>query len=356
MRRSLELVGGMSALIRPGDRVLLKVNLLAPAGPDEAVTTHPAVVRAVTRLVLEAGGFPTIADAPGFLFAGGKSRALRQSGIKAAADDMGVTAVQFESVEKPFVMTPVPDGVWLSQILAARLALETDVIITLPKLKTHSSTWYTGAVKNMFGATATRTRKYAHNLGEHEKFAAAIVDIYSVLKPRLAVMDAVVGMEGEGPRHGNPRHAGLIMASRDSVALDAVAAGIIGFGPGEVLTVVNAAERGLGMGDTGCIEVVGERAADVAVDFEKPSGRQVDIHPLLMRLGNRLVKVEPHLVRDACTRCQICMKSCPADAIAMDPYPRIDRSLCIQCFCCNEMCPEGAMEIRKNWLARRLVR
>ncbi len=175
------------------------------------------------------------------------------------------------------------------------------------------------------------------------------------MKPGLAVMDAVVGMEGEGPQHGNPRHTGLILASRDSVALDSVASTLIGFNRMEVLTVRNAAERGLGTGDLREIEVLGERIEDVAVNYQKPSGRQINIHPILMRLGHRFVKVQPQLVKDVCTQCEICADSCPADAISMEPWPLIDRSACIECFCCNEMCPTGAMEIKKNWLARRIA-
>jgi ferredoxin len=169
-------------------------------------------------------------------------------------------------------------------------------------------------------------------------------------------MDAVVGMEGEGPRHGRPRQTGLIIASRDSVALDSVASRLIGFDPLEIYTIRKAGARGLGEGDLKQIEVRGEQLGSAAVDYEKPSGRQMNIHPLLMRVGSHFVKVEPRLNKSTCTQCKICMKSCPADAITMNPYPEIDRSACIQCFCCNEMCPEGAMEIRKSWLAQRFDR
>lgn len=356
VRDSLEPLGGISSVVSRGNKVLLKVNLLAPAHPQDSVTTHPAVVKAAVKLVQEAGGEPLVADAPGYIFAGGKSRAMIKSGIREAVETLSVPAVQFESVEKPFISTSVPNAVHLPEIMAARVALEADVIISLPKLKTHSSTWYTGAIKNMFGAVATRTRKAAHNLGDHDRFADAIVDIFSALKPQLAIMDAVVGMEGEGPRHGRPRETGLIMASLDSVALDSVASCVIGFKPMEILTVVKAASRGLGEGDLGKIEVIGEDIESARVDYEKPSGNRLNIPPILMRAGGHFIKIEPVLDKSTCTRCEICMKSCPADAISMTPYPEIDRSICIQCFCCNEMCPDGAMEIKRSWLARRLNR
>jgi len=334
--------------------VLLKANLLAPSDPAASVTTHPAVVRAVIEMVKDAGGVPIVADSPGYFYAGGKCRALTVCGLKDVADELGVESLQFEAMENAFVETPVPDGVHLDSIYAARLALEADVIVSLPKLKTHASTWYTGAVKNMFGAVATRTRKQAHTLATYERFSGSIVDIYSVLRPRLAIMDAVVGMEGEGPRHGTPKQAGLILASKDPVALDSVASKIIGFDPMEIFTTRNATARGLGNGNLDKIEVLGELLESVAVDFKKPSGRRVNMSPFVMKFVDRLLKVQPVCDQKVCDKCSICAECCPVKAIAMSPWPEIDRKTCIECFCCNEMCPTGAMEIRKNWLARRI--
>jgi len=122
----------------------------------------------------------------------------------------------------------------------------------------------------------------------------------------------------------------------------------------EIFTTRNATERGLGNGKLEEIEVSGESLENVVVDFSKPSGRRINMPPVIMKIADRLLKVQPECVQDLCDRCSICAKSCPVEAIAMDPYPSIDREMCIECFCCNEMCPTGAMEIRKNWLARRV--
>jgi len=363
VREAVVLVGGMAAVIKPGERVLLKANLLAPVSPDEAVTTHPAVVKAVAELVKEAGGTPFVADSPGYVFAGGKKgesgrkcRAVIACGIWQVGDDLGMEATQFEAQENPYIEVDVPGGVMLKKIYAARLALEADAIITLPKLKTHASTWYTGAIKNMFGAVATRTRKQAHRLATFENFNTSLVDVYAVFQPkiRLAVMDGIMGMEGEGPRHGKLRAAEVVLASTDPVALDSVASQVIGFDPLQIFTTRAAAERGFGVGNPAAIEVVGRAVSEVAVDFEKPSGRRLNIPPLLMKLADHLIKVRPFCNNDLCDRCGICAKSCPVDAISMSPYPDIDRDICIECYCCNEMCPTGAMKIRKNWLAQRV--
>jgi len=352
VQESLKLIGGLGKIIKPGNTVLLKINLLAPTELKRAVITHPSIVKAVIKEVRNAGGKPIVADTPGFVFAGDKNGTMIKSGIKAIADELGVEALQFETMDAAFIKTEVPKGVWLKTIYAARLALEADVIISLPKLKTHSNTWYTGAIKNMFGATATRTRKLAHCVGTYEKFSGAIVDIFSVLKPQLSIMDAVVGMEGEGPRYGDPKHVGLILASYDSVALDAAASKIIGYEPMEIYTTKLATDRGLGNGNLHEIEILGERIDNVSIDFKKPSGRRINLPSFLAKLGNRFLKVEPWLLQNKCEKCAICAKSCPVDAIKMNPYPVIDRESCIECYCCNELCPEAAMEIRKNWLAK----
>ena len=354
VNEAISLIGSLGDVIKPGDRVLLKANMLAPSDPEAAVTTHPEVVRAVIMAVKDAGGVPIVADSPGYFYAGGKCRALTMCGLKDVADELEIESLQFEAMENAFVKTGVPGGVYLDSIFAARLALEADVIVTLPKLKTHASTWYTGAVKNMFGAVATKTRKQAHTLATYERFSGSIVDIYSVLKPGLAIMDAVVGMEGEGPRHGKPRKAGLILASKDPVALDAVASKIIGFDPMEIVTTRDASMRGLGNGNLDEIDVLGERIAEVAIDFDKPSGRRINIPPIIMKFAEKFLKVQPGCVEDLCDKCGICAKSCPVEAITMSPYPVIDRNSCIECYCCNEMCPTGAMEIRKSWLAKRV--
>lgn len=355
VRAAVAGAGGLDGIIRPGDRVLLKANLLAPVPPEEAVTTHPAVIKAVITLVREAGGVPFVADSPGFLFVGGDDSALEVSGVKAACDAMDVDSCQFEHVERPYVDTAVPGGELLQRVYAARLALEADVIITLPKLKTHANTMYTGAVKNMFGAVATRTRKKAHRAGSYERFSAAVVDIYSVFRPRFAIMDAVVGMEGSGPRHGEPKPVGLVLASSDPVAIDAVATAIAGFKPGEVATTRIAAARGLGTGDLAAIATTGVSLGDAAAPFLKPGSLKRNLPAFLFAVADRLTRVQPFVAESICTQCEQCREACPVAAISMGPYPAIDRERCIECYCCNELCPTGAMALKRSWLAKRLV-
>lgn len=354
VQESLNLIGGLNRIVKPKDRVLLKINLLSGSDPSKAIITHPAIIKSVARLVKEAGGIPIIADSPGSFSKKVKNSALIESGIKKVADDMGVEALQFETIRNAFVKVDVPDGVCLKTLYAARIVLEADVIINLPKLKTHIETLYTGAVKNMFGAVPPKTRKIAHNFGTYERFSNAIVDIYSVVKPHLSIMDAVIGMEGEGPGNGNPKFVGLILASCDSVALDAVASKIIKYEPMDIYTTKFATERGLGNGDLSKIETLGEEINKVIIDFKKPRLMVTNVPPLLMGMYNVIKTVEPRLIKDKCKKCGICAESCPPGAINLNPYPVIDRNLCIECFCCSELCPESAIRARKHWIVRLL--
>ncbi len=349
IRQSVDFIGGMRRYLKPGDVALLKVNLLS-AG--EGVHTHPSVARAVIELVKEVGGVPVVADTPGVFHVGNEATtAMVTSGLEAVAKEAGCKAFQFET--RGFAEVPVLKGKKLHSIYAAKTALEADVIISLPKLKTHGLTLFTGAVKNMFGTVSPRTRRTIHAQQASAKdFSEALVDIYSVVKPRLTIMDGVIGMEGEGPAHGDLKPVGVILASADGVALDAVASRMVGFEPMEIQTTRVATDRGLGNGDMGGIKVLGERVEDVTVTFKRPPSWQSNLPPWLMSLINRLAYVRPQVDVEKCVQCGVCAKSCPVEALRLAPYPTFNREKCIECYCCNELCPKGAIVLERSWLAR----
>ena len=226
---ALELVGGLENIIQPGDRVLLKPNILAASSPENAVTTHPSVVASMCEFVLQAGGKPVVGDGAGISRPGATSKALKASGIEEAARKAGAEIVNFETAG--FTLVDVPDPLQFRKLYIANPVLEADVVISLPKLKTHELTYYTGAVKNFFGTLPLKCRKEAHLLGKRELFGEAVADVYSVVMPAFAVMDGIIGMEGDGPSHGKPINSGVILASQDCVSLDIVAAEMIGFEP-----------------------------------------------------------------------------------------------------------------------------
>ncbi len=355
IRESLDLIGGLEKIIAPGNRVLLKPNVLAIRPPEDAVTTHPAVVSAMCELVSEAGGVPVIGDGSGIVKPGSTttSQAFKVSGIEGVASSCGAELINFET--SGFVEVDVPEGRQFSRLHISRAVLEADVIISLPKLKTHELTLYTGAVKNFFGTVPQKNRKQAHFLEDRGRFGEAVVDIYSVVKPQLAVMDGVVGMEGNGPSNGTPVFAGVIMASYDCVSLDIVASELIGLDPLKVPTNRAALARGFG---TEHPEIIGTPLEKVKVGFKRPEGGITAYIPsFLMRILRRQLAVKPIINTSNCALCKACVSNCSVHAIEeAGGKLKISEEKCIQCYCCRELCPNDAVELKKSLLLKLVTR
>ncbi|MDI6791825.1 MAG: DUF362 domain-containing protein [bacterium] len=356
VREGIEFLGGLTRFVEPGQRVLLKPNVLAPTPPDRAVTTHPAIVKAMVKLVKEAGGLPLVGDSPGTPFAN-TEELFQVTGIGQAALEAGAEILQFEK-EKP-VRIDNPSGRVLKTLYLVKPALEVDVIISLPKLKTHILTLLTMGIKNLYGLVPGPLKSEYHRLfPQPDKFADALVDIFAYLAPKvkLTLMDAVVGMDGAGPQQGNPKEIGLILASQDMVALDVVASSIVGFDPLRIETTRIAAARKLGEADPDKITILGPRIEEVKIDdFSPPPSLARRL--ILLREFKPLLKlfwIKPVINQDKCTKCGICRRVCPAEAIS----ERAGRLLinydrCIKCFCCHEMCLHGGIDIQES-LARKL--
>ncbi|MDI9395472.1 MAG: DUF362 domain-containing protein [Euryarchaeota archaeon] len=355
IKEALALIGGLESIITPGKRVLLKPNVLSIRAPEDAVTTHPAVVSAMCELVKEAGGIPLIGDGSGIVKPGSTStsEAFRASGIEAAASACGAELINFET--SGYTEVSVPAARQFPRIYIAKAVLEADVVISLPKLKTHELTLYTGAVKNFFGAVPQKFRKQAHALEDRERFGEAVVDIYSIVKPHLAVMDGVLGMEGNGPANGTPILSGVVMASYDCVALDMVASELIGIDPLKVPTNKAALSRGFGISQP---EVSGVALKDVRLRFKMPEGGVTAMVPsFLMRILRKHLTVKPFINTSNCALCKACIMNCSAHAIEeMGNMLKINQEKCIQCYCCRELCPEDAVEIKKSLLLKIVTR
>jgi uncharacterized protein (DUF362 family)/Pyruvate/2-oxoacid:ferredoxin oxidoreductase delta subunit len=355
IRESLTLIGGLEKIISPGNRVLLKPNVLAVRPPEDAVTTHPAVVSAMCELVLEAGGIPVIGDGSGIVRPGSTStlQAFKASGIEDAASGCGAELINFET--SGYVEVEVPNAGQFSRLHIAKAILDADVIISLPKLKTHELTLYTGAVKNFFGVIPQKNRKQAHALEDRDRFGNAVVDIYSIVKPQLAIMDGIVGMEGNGPSNGTPVSAGVVMASYDCVALDIVASELIGIDPLKVPTNKAALSRGFGKEHP---EIVGTPLEEVKVRFKRPEGGITAHMPsFLMRILRTQLTVKPFINTSSCVLCKACVMNCSVHAIEeAGGALKINEKKCIQCYCCRELCPNDAVEIRKSLLLKLVTR
>ncbi|MGB9929183.1 MAG: DUF362 domain-containing protein [Methanosarcina sp.] len=346
---ALDLVGGLESLIRPEDNVLLKPNILAATAPEKGVTTHPSVVAALCEFVIQAGGKPVVGDGAGISRPGTTAKALKISGIEEAARKAGAGVVNFETAG--FALVDVPDPLQFRKLYIAKPVHEADVVISLPKLKTHELTYYTGAVKNFFGVIPLKCRKEAHLLGKRELFGEAVADIYSVVKPQFAVMDGVIGMEGNGPSHGTPVNSGVILASPDCISLDIVAAELIGFDPLKIPTTAGVLKKGF---EKQCPVVVGTPLKEAKIKFKRSSGGVSTAPPFLTRNFGKYYNIYPQINQRKCTRCGACYNSCSPGSIERlkDGGFRINREKCILCYCCRELCPNNAVDIKKSLLAR----
>jgi uncharacterized protein (DUF362 family)/NAD-dependent dihydropyrimidine dehydrogenase PreA subunit len=353
---SLEPLGGIGRFVGGGQRVLVKPNLLASRAPEEAVTTHPAVVQAVVEEVQIAGGVPVIGDSPGGRNIGSSyERLLRRTGMMGVVE---ATGCEWVSLDNPAVEVQAPEAKSFRRFTVGKAVTDADRIIVLPKLKTHQLTYYTGAVKILYGYIPglLKAEYHLHTGADAETFSDLLLDLHEALPPTLAIMDAVVGMEGQGPSNGNPREIGLVLAGESCPALDLVACSIIGFDPMAVPTVRKGGERGVGPRDIREVLVSGEALENVRVHgFAKPRTMILArIPPSVIRAVGYLLGSRPAIRPGRCISCGRCAEACPPKAIrwAKGEVPSIRYRHCIRCYCCQELCPQGAVEVAYPWIRK----
>ena len=352
VRRSVDLLGGMGAFVKPGDRVLIKPNLLKAALPADAVVTHPEVLRAIIRLVREAGAVALVGDSPGF---GELRRVCEKSGIMDVIEEEGAALAEMSEAVQ------LKNSGQFHRFEIARDALEADAIINVPKFKTHGMMTLTGAVKNLFGCIPGRRKVQWHfNTGvNRDAFARMLVELCALIKPRLTVMDAIVGMDGNGPGSGDPRELGLVLAGRDPVAMDVVCGTLVRADPALLYVTRAAAMAGIGETRLDRIQIHGEPLGKVLVKgFRLPPREHLEWR--LPEWARRLLKdaltTRPVIDPARCIRCGICQGHCPQGAIG-DAGEKLEIRYreCIRCFCCQEFCPQGAITVGRGW-ALKMVR
>ncbi|GMA98936.1 DUF362 domain-containing protein [Pelosinus sp. IPA-1] len=350
MQTLLDELGGISEFIKPGDKVLIKPNMLEGLPPDKAVTTHPEIVRAMINQVKGAGGIPLVGDSPGV---SSTLKVAEKCGILRVCQQEDVELIPFnDKVEVPFAQ-----GTTVKKFVLAKAYSQVDKVISLAKMKTHSFMGVTGGVKNLFGLMVGTDKAQFHlRMKKRSDFAGMLVDLAQVVKPVLYIVDGIIGMEGHGPRNGKPKQANILLGGTNGFAVDLVMAEVMGY-KGETMPVAaKALSLGLSprMKD---IEVVGS-GRNIRLEFAKPRNLEsLDNKlpaPVVDFFQNQLT-ARPVIV-DCCIACGRCAAHCPPEAIRMmDNKAVIDYQKCIRCYCCQELCPADAVKLQ-NGLLLKLIR
>ncbi len=345
----LQPLGGMRQFVKPGQQVLLKPNLLAGKTPEAAVTTHPVLVKAVAELVHEAGGVACIGDSPGI---GSFERVAAKTGMHGC----GARLVPFDGTRR------VERAGTFRQLELATAYLDADVVINLPKLKTHEMMTLTCGVKNLYGAVVGPAKAGLHLTAGHSKqlFAGLLLEIAQARPVALTIVDGIVAMEGNGPNSGTPRQLGVLIAGENPVAVDTVAARLAGIPPELLPVEQEARRRGLSGTEPDQISTTVDLSQLAAKPpFLLPDGLDIQFGlPGFLKglLRNHLTPL-PAADTSLCTRCGICRDSCPPAAITITKNAlKVSSGRCIRCWCCRELCPQHAMSLKKGVLLKMIER
>lgn len=350
-----------AAQVLGGKRVLLKPNLLAKHTPERAVTTHPALVRAVIRAVRRRGAASiTVADSPGGVYNPGILRSIyKVSGLTDVCREEGAALyTDCKSREVP------AKGQVVKRFTLLEPVLDCDVIINLPKLKTHMMTGLSAATKNLFGCIPGLQKAEWHmRFPDKERFGGMLVDLLCTVKPGFAILDGILAQEGDGPAGGTPRMVGIVAAAEDHLQMDLALCRMLGIRPKDVPYLNAAISRGLcpEQFDPACAKGEGELCRPIpgyrlpsswgSVDFADKAPRAVR---WAVPAVERLLAPRPVINKSRCIGCGKCAEICPQHTITVQGTAHIHAARCIRCFCCHEMCPVKAIDTRRSFLLKKL--
>ena len=346
----IEKLGGWDIFVKKGNVVLLKVNLIGPKTSDSAAITHSEFVRAITKILINRGCTVWIGDSSGGAIAGisPTAQGLKVSGYERVAKEEGAIIKNFD---REGVIEIEPKGKYKEKMYLAKPLFDADVVINLPKLKTHSANIYTGAVKNVFGCVPGLRKAMYHKIAPtKDDFGEIIVDIHEGVKFDLHIMDGIISMQGEGPTAGDVYEANKILISTDPLALDTVAVNMLGMTV-EDIPILNAArKRNLGQYNLDKVEIDGDyNTIPHLKNYKLPKNlknkRRMSTKSVVKVID--FFKTRPAINLKKCKKCNMCVESCPLNAIDTDSK-KIDYNKCIECMCCHELCIHKAVELKRD--------
>lgn len=347
----LQPLGGIKAFVSPGQKVLLKPNMLSCKDPGKAATTHPAVIEAVAKLCVKAGARVFIGDSPPSIF-GRTEEFWNRTGFARAAANSGAQLLCFENDDKQpisFNCNGRDITVYITQHY-----FDADLVINLPKLKTHNLTRITGAMKNLFGLMPGLAKAQWHkHFPKPVEFSNFIVDLAQHLPCALTIMDGIEGMDGQGPSGGRVVTPGVLLAATSPATIDLGFCALIGVDPAAIPMLKHCRDLNWGPASLDDVELAGEKLEDISCkDYRVPRLAPVSLIPeWAVNYARKLAWAGPELLPNLCIKCGRCQKICPADAIRItENGAQFNRERCISCFCCMEVCPVDAIEMKTSFL------
>ena len=349
-------------------RVALKPNLLMPFKAEKAVITHPEFFRALAEIVLDCNGAPVLIESPSI---NSLESTIKKVGYDKIAESLGIAVADIA----PTDVLKYKNAKSFKNIAISKEFFNVDIIINMPKFKTHGFTYATGAVKNLFGAIPGLNKSRMHmKIPSQLDFSNFLLDLYGAFlkgfqKPKklIHIMDAVLAMEGEGPGPaGKPRKMSSIIIGDDAVAVDCIAVLVAGLDIEKVFTITEGFKRDFCVSSIEEIQVLGEKIENMKLNDFIPSKNSVFSHavrwPLTSKTFKSLFLEKPVPQEGKCNLCYNCKKICPAGAISKSvvekKIPLYNYSNCIRCFCCIEICPEAALATKKGlfqWIMKNLI-
>ena len=349
-----------------GKTVLLKPNILSPKKPEFAICTHPVVVGAAVKIFVELGAAKVlVGESPAVA---SSISAARATGMLEQVEKNGGEWVEFNTS----VQIPCPDGQIVKLLDFAEPFTKADVVVSVSKLKTHQFMSYTGAMKNLFGlVVGLKKAKTHYRFSDKKDFSAYLTDLNIAANAQYAIMDAIVGMEGQGgPGNGDPVKLGFLAASDNILALDWVCSSIVGYNPYQIPNLKCALERGRWLKSPDDIQTVGctpKELKPASFKIVKDASAAVTLQKMLPSFLNKMATLvfvkTPHFNKKKCIRCGRCLEICPAqilrfytdkNTVAPAETPNAqkfvalsDKTKCLHCFCCHEICPVEAIKLRK---------
>jgi len=357
VRKAVGLLGGMERFVKAGEKVIVKPNVCCGKDNSSGAITDPEMVAEVCRMVAECGASVSVAESPIYPFKA--DRVFKKAGYADFEEKYGFPFIDIDSAESREIK--LPGGKSVKNSVVSLDVLTCDRLINVPVMKTHLQTVVTLGLKNLKGVVVGKQKHIIHLQGLDE----GIVDLNTVIKSDLVILDGIIGMEGTGgPTNGKAVEMDVIVAADNVVEADSTGVRIMGGNPEDVEHIKLAAHRGLGSMDG--FEVLGETVASVSARRELP--RTAKLNKLLItgislrvwdalsdpwaRLtgGERVMKTKRARTGDlvieqgVCDGCRQCLKACPVDALSYDDLLDCDDEACIRCFCCAEVCPQGALQ------------